>query len=127
MRIPLRAGRLFDDHDGPTSPVAIINETMAHKFWPGENPVGSRIKLSATPDRAPWFTVVGVVGDVRTFGLDTEPRAEVYRTYAVNPLGAPILVIRTRTDAAAMVETLGATVRGVDPEIPTYDMFAMEA
>jgi putative ABC transport system permease protein len=127
MRIPLRAGRLFDDHDGSTSPVVMINQTMAHKFWPGENPIGCRIKLSATPERAPWFTVVGVVGDVRTFGLDAEPRAEVYRTYAVNPLGAPILVIRTRTDAAAMVETLGATVRGVDPEIPTYDMYAMEA
>ncbi|HEY1494982.1 MAG TPA: ABC transporter permease [Candidatus Solibacter sp.] len=127
MRIPLRAGRLLDDHDGPTSAVAVINETMAHRFWPDENPVGRRIKLSATPERAPWFTVVGVVGDVRTFGLDTKPRAEVYRTYAVNPLGAPILVIRTRTEAPAMVETLGATVRSVDPEIPTYDMFAMEA
>uniref|UniRef100_Q027Q2 Permease n=1 Tax=Solibacter usitatus (strain Ellin6076) TaxID=234267 RepID=Q027Q2_SOLUE len=127
MRIPLRAGRLFDDHDGAASPVAIINETMARKFWPGEDPVGRRIKLSSTPERAPWFTVVGVVGDVRHFGLDTEPRAEVYRSYAVNPLGAPILVIRTRTDAGAMVETLGATVRSVDPEIPTYDMFAMEA
>jgi putative ABC transport system permease protein len=127
MRIPLRAGRLFDDHDAPTSPVAIINETMARKFWPGENPVGRRIKLSGTPERAPWFTVVGVVGDVRHFGLDTEPRAEVYRTYAVNPLSAPILVIRTRTDAGALLEQLGAAIRGVDPEIPTYDQFVMEA
>ena len=127
MRIPLRAGRLFDDHDSAASPVVIINETMARKFWPGENPIGRRIRLSATPERAPWLTVVGVVGDVRSFGLDTEPRAEVYRAYPVNPLGAPILVIRTRTDAAAMVESLGAAIRAVDPEIPTYDMFAMEA
>jgi predicted permease len=126
MRIPLRAGRLFDDHDG-ASPVVLIGETMARKFWPGEDPVGRRIKLSGTPERAPWFTVIGVVGDVRHFGLDTEPRAEVYRSYAVNPLGAPILAIRTRTGAAAMVETLASTIRAADPEIPTYNQFAMDA
>jgi putative ABC transport system permease protein len=126
MRIPLRAGRMFDDHDGPTASVVMVNETMARKFWPGEDPVGRRIKLSGTPDRAPWFTVIGVVGDVRHFGLDTEPRAETYRSYAVNPLGAPILAIRTRTDAAAMLEFLGAAIRSVDPEIPTYDQFVME-
>ena len=75
--------------------VLLINETMARKFWPGENAVGKRLKLGSTPERAPWITVVGVVGDVRHFGMDIEPRAEVYRPYAVNPLGAPILVIRT--------------------------------
>jgi putative ABC transport system permease protein len=126
MRIPLRAGRLFDDHDGASAAVVMINETMARKFWPGEDPVGRRIKLTS-PDRAPWLTVIGVVSDVRHFGLDAEPRAEIYRSYAVNPLGAPILAIRTRGDAAPMVETLAATIRSVDPEIPTYNAFAMEA
>jgi putative ABC transport system permease protein len=127
MRIPLRAGRVFDDHDGPAAAVVMINQTMARKFWPGEDPIGRRVKLGGTPERAPWLTVIGVVGDVRHFGLDSEPRAELYRAYAVNPLGAPILAIRTRTDAAAMVETLAATIRGVDPEIPTYNEFVMES
>jgi predicted permease len=125
MRIPLRAGRVFDDHDG-ASPVVVIGETMARKFWPGEDPVGRRIKLGSTPERAPWLTVIGVVGDVRHFGLDTEPRAEVYRSELAGPLGAPILVIRTRTDAASIVETLAAAIRGVDAEIPTYDQSVME-
>jgi predicted permease len=80
MGIPLRAGRYFDEHDD-TNPgaVLLINETMAHKYWPGENAVGKRLKLSSTPERAPWITVVGVVGDVRHFAMDIEPRAEVCR------------------------------------------------
>ena len=88
MGIPLRAGRYFDEHDDANAgAVLLINETMARKFWPGENAVGKRLKLSSTPERAPWITVVGVVGDVRHFAMDIEPRAEVYRPYAVNPLG----------------------------------------
>ena len=69
MGIPLRAGRYFDEHDDANpAAVLLINETMARKFWPGESAVGKRLKLSSTPERAPWITVVGVVGDVRHFG-----------------------------------------------------------
>ena len=126
MGIPLRAGRYFDEHDDANpGAVALINETMARKYWPGEDAVGKRLKLSSTPERAPWITVVGVVGDVRHFAMDIEPRAEVYRTYAVNPLGTPILVIRTSADAAALKSTLSAAVRSVDAEIPTYNEFLM--
>jgi putative ABC transport system permease protein len=126
MGIPLRAGRYFDEHDDANAgAVLLINETMARKFWPGEDAVGKRLKLSSTPERVPWITVVGVVGDVRHFAMDIEPRAEVYRPYAVNPLGAPILVIRTSTDAAALKSTLSAAVRSVDAEIPTYNEFVM--
>jgi ABC-type antimicrobial peptide transport system permease subunit len=68
---------------------------------------------------------VGVVGDVRHFAMDIEPRAEVYRPYAVNPLGAPILVVRTSVDAASMKFALSAAVRAIDAEIPTYNEFVM--
>jgi hypothetical protein len=62
MGIPLRAGRYFDEHDDANpGAVVLVNQSMARKFWPGENAVGKRIKLSSTPDRAPWITVVGVV------------------------------------------------------------------
>ncbi len=126
MGIPLRTGRYFDEHDdGNPAAVLLINETMARKYWPGESAVGKRLKLSSTPERAPWITVIGVVGDVRHFAMDIEPRAEVYRPYAVNPLGAPILAIRTSSDAAALKSTLAAVVRGVDAEIPTYNEFVM--
>jgi predicted permease len=127
MGIPLRAGRLFDDHDDANAAaVVLINETMARKFWPGGDAVGKRIKLSATPERAPWIAVVGVVGDVRHFGLEAAPRPEIYRPYAVNPLGAPVLVIRTRADAAASVSALAKAIRSVHPDIPAYSQFPMQ-
>jgi hypothetical protein len=122
MGIPLRAGRYFDNHDDANpAAVVLVNQSMARKFWPGESAVGKRIKLSSTPERAPWITVVGVVGDVRHFAMDIEPRAEVYRPYAVNPLGAPILVVRVNGDAASMKSGLSAAVRAIDAEIPTYN------
>src|SRR5262249_56815152 len=64
---------------------------------------------------------------VRDFGLEADPGPEVYRPYGVNPLGAPILVVRTRGDAAAMLPGLSAKVRAVHPEIPTYNEFVMES
>ena len=128
MGIPLRAGRLYDEHDDANAAgVLLVNETMARKFWPGEDAVGKRVKLGANPERQPWITVIGVVGDVRHVGLDTEPRPEIYRPYAVNPLGAPALVIRTRNQAAEMVSALSAAVRSVSDEVPAYDVFLMEA
>ena len=128
MGIPLRAGRLFDDHDDANAAaVMLINQTMARKFWPGENPIGKRVKLGAAPERQPWIAVIGVVADIRHLGLDTEPRPEIYRPYAVNPLGAPILVIRTHSDPAPMASSLSSAVRSVNAEIPAYDVFLMEA
>ncbi len=127
MGVPLRAGRVFDEHDNPgAATVVVINETMAKMYWPGESAVGKRIKLTNFSDRQPWISVIGVVGDIRHFGLDVAPRPEVYRPYAVNPLGAPVLVIRTETDAAALAETLAAKVRSIGPDVPTYNVYLMQ-
>jgi predicted permease len=126
MGIRLREGRLYDDRDeaNPTA-VVVINQAMARKLWPGEPAVGKRLKATAAAN-APWTTVIGVVDDVRHFGLETDPHPELYRPYGVNPLGAPILVVRTRTDPASMLRGLSAAVRGVDPEIPTYNEYVMQ-
>jgi putative ABC transport system permease protein len=131
MRIPLRAGRFFDDRDDANAAsITLINETMARRFWPGGNSVGNavgkRIKLGENPAQTPWITVVGVVGDVRHAGLDTQPFAEIYRPYAVNPLGAPVLVIRTAADARPLVGALSARVRSVNAEVPAYNVWLME-
>ncbi|MBZ5624091.1 MAG: ABC transporter permease, partial [Acidobacteriia bacterium] len=128
MGIPLRAGRLFDDHDDATPGASLlINETAARKFWPGEDAIGKRVKLGTPPERFPWITVVGVVGDIRHVGLDTDPRPEVYRPYALNPLGAPILVIRTAVDPAPLIGLMSAKVRSVSAGVPAYNVFAMQA
>ncbi len=127
MRIPLRSGRLFDQRDSASpGTVLLINEAAARKFWPGQNPVGRRVKLTANPERFPWLTVIGVVGDVHHIGLDTAPRPEIYRPYPVNPLSSPILVIRTAADPALMLSTLAARVRSVAAGAPAYNVFSME-
>jgi putative ABC transport system permease protein len=127
MGIPLRAGRLFDAHDDPAAnTVVVINETMARMYWPGESAVGKRIRLTNFNEQQPWVTVVGVTGDVRHFGLDTAPRPEVYRPYAVNPLNAPVLVIRTAADAAALAPAIAAKVRSIAQDVPAYNVYLMQ-
>jgi predicted permease len=127
MGIRLLEGRLYDQRDDANpSAVVVINAAMAQRLWPGQSAVGRRVKLTSTPQGAPWITVIGVVNDVRHFGLEADPRPEVYRPYGVNPLGAPILVIRARSDPSSMVRDLSARVRSVQPEIPTYNEFVME-
>ncbi len=125
MRIPLRAGRVFDDHDG-AAPVVVIGESMARQFWPGESAIGRHIKLGPNPDQSSWSTVIGVVGDVRHFALDADAPAMVYVPYAQIPLFSPILVIRTHADADAMLPTLAAKIRGLDAALPAYDIYSME-
>jgi predicted permease len=127
MGIPLRAGRLFDEHDGSNPAVAVINQTAASRIWPGENPLGKRFKLGPESETEPWVTVVGVLGDVRHAGIDIAPLPELYRSYAVNPLVSPILVIRTAGDPQPMLRALGDTVRSVSSQMPAYNVYSMEA
>jgi putative ABC transport system permease protein len=127
MGIPLRAGRVFNEYDeAQPGGVLVINQTMARRFWPGESPLGKCIKLGAAPEKQPWVTIIGVVGDIRHFGLDADPRPEIYRPYAYSPLGAPILAIRTAGDPATLAETLAARVRSVSPETPAYNVSPMQ-
>ena len=127
MRIPLRSGRLFDEHD-EVNPAccALINEAAARRIFAGEDPVGRRIKLGSPAAGTPWVTIVGVIGNVRHVGLDVDPRPEVYRPYAFNPLGNPVLVIRTAVDPEGLAAVLAAKVR-VDPTMPAYNLYPMQA
>ena len=126
MGIPLRAGRLFDEHDdaNPQS-ILLINETIARKFWPNQSPIGKRVKLGLSNGNSPWITIIGVVGDLRHVGLDVEPRAEIYRPYAVNPLGAPILVVRTTGDPAPIANALAAAIRSAAAGTAVYNVYSM--
>jgi putative ABC transport system permease protein len=93
---------------------------------PGQTAIGKRIKLGPDPDRQPWVTVVGVVGDVLHFALDAEPPATAYVPDAYSPLSAPILVIRTSGNAEALLSTVAAKVRSADASIPAYNLYLME-
>ena len=125
---PLLRGRFFSAEDGPDSlPVAIVNDAMARHLWPGRDPVGKRFKFGPQDSNRPWFTVVGVVGDMRRQGLETEPIPQMFQPLAQNPSGNEILLVRTSTDdPLAMVGTVQAAVRRVERNLPLYSVTTLE-
>jgi putative ABC transport system permease protein len=126
MGIPVLDGRPFTALDGAKAiPVAIINKTMARRFWRDENPLGKRIRRR-TPSDPPWLTIVGIAGDVRHQGQTREPCAEVYVPYqqpswATSTTRFPFpreLVVRTDSDPANLVPALQRQVWAVDRNQP---------
>jgi predicted permease len=127
LRIPLRRGRWFSSADGPDSPrVAIVNDTMARRLWSGQDPVGRRFKLGPPASAAPWFTVVGVVGDMRRQGLEIDPVPQMFEPLAQNPSRAATLLVRTANDPLSMAGTIQAAVRRVDKQVPVYGLTTLE-
>jgi putative ABC transport system permease protein len=86
MGVKLRQGRFFNDHDEAQSqPVAIINETMARQFWPGENALGKRFRIDRDGAQINWITIVGIVGDIKEMGLEAPAKAEMFFPYQQRP------------------------------------------
>jgi predicted permease len=125
---PLLGGRFFSIGDGPDAPrVAIINDAMARRSWPGRNPVGRRLKLGPRDSESPWYTVVGVVADMRRQGLEREPVPQMFESLAQNPARSVDLFIRTSTDdPAALAGPLRAAVRRVEKYAPIYGVAPLE-
>jgi putative ABC transport system permease protein len=125
---PLLRGRFFAAGDGPAAArVAIINDAMARRSWPGRDPVGRRFKLGAPDSDRPWYTVVGVVADMRRQGLEREPVPQMFESLAQNPPRSVDIFIRTATeDPLAMAETLRAAVRRVDKQAPIFGVAHLE-
>ena len=131
MSIPLRQGRYFTAQDSAQSmPVAIINETMAREYWPNGDAVGRRFTLGDPTDEAPWFTVVGVVGDIRQMGIDVAVKSEMYFPYGqVGPWDfyAPRdLVLRTNGDPLSVMGGVREAIRSVDSDQPISNVATME-
>ncbi|HKU73863.1 MAG TPA: ABC transporter permease, partial [Pyrinomonadaceae bacterium] len=125
LQIPLKAGRIFTDHDTMDSTkVAIVSETLARKLWPGESAIGKR--LIEWRDEKFLREVVGVVGDTRQ-SLDEKPWQELYLPYAQDGgMWSDLsLVVRTNGDAAAMAGPVREAIRSVDKTVPTYNLKTM--
>jgi putative ABC transport system permease protein len=123
MQIPVMQGRGFNASDGPDAPaVAIVNQTLARRFFQGQTPVGQHLRTSAS---GPWMEIVGVIGDVRHAGLEQTPAPEIYINYLQNPPVAPFIVIRASGDPAALMETVRAEAQRIDRDLPLYDMRTM--
>jgi putative ABC transport system permease protein len=130
MGIPLLQGRTFAESDNEDSaPVLIINREMARRFWPGESPVGRRLRWSGQSSQPGWHTIVGVVGNVKGFGYEAEDRPAAYtpiRQRRMSWLRWGTLVLRTRGDHAGIVSSVRETLQRIDPNQPVYGVTTME-
>jgi putative ABC transport system permease protein len=127
MGIPLLAGRYFDHREADTStPVAIVDETMARTYWPNEDAVGKRIKVGGAGSSRPWMTIVGVVRHVRYRTLEAQSRVTLYWPHAQFPFSSMSLAIRSSSaDPRKLAATVQRTVLTVDPDQPIYKVRTM--
>jgi len=127
MTIPLVEGRAFTTADTEsTLPVVIINQTLAHRFFANESPVGRRIMLEAASPDQPWMTIVGVVADVRDLGLEKHADLEVYQPYQQNTLSFMNIVARTEGDPRNLAGSMRNEIRALDRGLPVVAPEPME-
>ena len=125
LGIPLVKGRWLDSRDGEQSRTVLINQAMAEKFWPDQDPIGRRFGQGA--DRSQWFEVVGVVGSVRMASLTSNAGYEFYRTLNQSSFNAMTGVIRTvNADPSSVMPTVRQMVAEIDPALPVSRVQTME-
>jgi putative ABC transport system permease protein len=127
MNIPLIRGRYFDDRDvASASGVAIIDETMARKFWSNEDPIGKRITFEGGQSNPRWREIVGVVGHVKQTGLDGESPVQYYFPHRQRPTSGVFLVIRTNTEPQSLTAAVRGVIQSADKELPVFKVMTME-
>ncbi|HEX8096695.1 MAG TPA: ABC transporter permease, partial [Pyrinomonadaceae bacterium] len=130
MGIQLLRGRELDGQDKADSPAsAVINETMARRFWPGEDPLGKRITSGSSSKAAPedWITVVGVVNDVRQFELGADPKPQMYLSYTQADFFQPRdLVVSTAVEPLGLASNVRKTIWEIDKDQPVSNIRTME-
>jgi predicted permease len=126
MRIPLRSGRLFTGHDTLDSErVVIVDEKLAELYWPGADPIGKRLKFGDLAEATAWERVVGVVGRVQQYGLDTDDRIAIYRPHGQRPARVLYVTARTSGDPSSLVAAVRGAVHGLDPDLPVHRLTSM--
>jgi putative ABC transport system permease protein len=128
MRIPLLRGRDISPADTATAPqVLLIGETIARRMWPGEDPIGKRVKLGGVDQ--PWWTVVGVTGDVHHVGLDADPDMQMYVPHQQWPFpdGLMVFVIRTANTPTAISSAAQQAIHSIDPTQPISRIMLLES
>jgi putative ABC transport system permease protein len=128
MSIPLLRGRQLSEQDTETTPnVVIVSETMARRYWPGEDAIGKRIAAGRIRSPEDWIQVIGVVKDVRQFELTAEPKPQMYMTYKQAGFFEPRdLVVKTDVDPASLAATVRKAVWEIDKDQPVSNIQTME-
>jgi putative ABC transport system permease protein len=129
MQIPLLSGRVFGEQDQTgTAQVVVINQTMARRYWPNEDPIGKRIRIVDTGlgESNVTASIVGVVGDVKHGSLDEESISQVYLAFAQNPFIFATLVVRTQPEPMSMANAVRGAVWSVDKDQPVWKVRTVE-
>ncbi|HJQ32689.1 MAG TPA: ABC transporter permease [Pyrinomonadaceae bacterium] len=128
MQIALVDGRALDERDAKDAPqVALVGETMARRLWPGQSPLGKRVKFPGSEkNQQPWRTVVGVVRDVKQYGLDREDVMQMYLPEAQFPVSFMALVVRSKTDTSSLLGSVRREVAAADKELAVFGVATME-
>ena len=130
LGIPLLAGRVFTDADTATSiPAVIVSQSMAQRYWPGQNPIGRRVKRGPLDSAAPWMEVVGVVGSLRENPDDEIPAGDAwylpYRQATAGSIAELTYVVKT-PQAVSIVPAVRSALAASDPDLPLFDAVTME-
>jgi predicted permease len=126
MGISLLRGRAFTPSDGPDAPhVAIVSASLAHRLWNNDDPVGKRLNLEDAA-KPVWWEIVGVVGDVHSFGLEEKVHDDLYRPFAQVYFPIVAFTVRTKGDPAQCTAAAKAAIWAVNPEQPFYKIISME-
>jgi putative ABC transport system permease protein len=119
MGIRLLGGRSFSEGEmADTPPVTVINEALARRLWPGENPIGKRLRQGNADSQAAWREVVGVVADVKLYGLDQAAPLHVYLPLVLRNSSYVGLVVRTAGDPLASASTVERAIHALDKDLP---------
>jgi predicted permease len=126
MRIPIIRGRGFTEQDkAGAPPVVIVNETLARAHWPGQEPIGKRIRFYGPPERAHWMEIVGVVEDVK-HELNLPVTPEYYLPHAQDPGSGMVLVARTNVEPSSLAPSIRQQVWAIDKDQPVFDVRTMQ-
>ena len=127
MSIPIREGRVFAESDSAKAPlVGVIDERLARTLWPGQSPVGKRFRVTLPGLQPASGEIVGVVGNIRHSGLDSDDDRQFYFNYQQFTDGRIALVVRARSNARAIAPAVMQAIRTLDPEQPVYDVSTMD-
>jgi putative ABC transport system permease protein len=127
MKIPLLQGRLLSDQDGAEAPgVAVISESLAQRYFSGEDPLGKTIKRGQEDSALPWLTIVGVVGDIKYDPYERKEPPPLYVSYHQAPHSYSYIAVRTEGEPTAFAPGVRSRIASVDPEQPVFDVQTLE-
>jgi len=127
LGIRLLRGRWFTSADAAnSSPVTVINETLARRIWPGEDPLGKRLKRGLPEYDSPWLEVVGVVADVKSYGVERDTPLQTYVPFAQSPTTNFWLAVRTAGDPLQSVAAVERAIHSIDKDLPVFSIRSMD-